>query len=1636
MKRFVIGVCLVGLFALVGLVSSCGAPTFSLDIYYPARPGSTSSADFQPPKLQQLHFFLRGAQQQPGWTAVLNSGDLNLPSIPCSEKHVPAKPGFIPGTLTSLAPYVELFGFDGEVSTQGGSLPPANVTGRFPREIACQEPAAGASGRKVSVFLSPPGTMTFWNGSNASSLPEGWAQRVGHQVTRLANGRYLISGGTRNLAIPGSGVNDAWNAEWNTDLAVYNPNTGEIERFELGIKRAFHSAIWRKNKLYFSGGLTEDSNGQVVLAEKVDVLDYAPETNSWTLRAPTQEEAVDTASLPKRAFHKTLQLPVEGQAGVFQHVFLGGLSVLPPNEPTEQDGLQVLFHSVTEVPAGSTGGRSVLMLGGAYRMPDGRFLASQAGLGFEVNAKGSLEPLDTGNKIPAVLHTPRAGHTATALSSDLVLVVGGIQGQLRGEKQWVNTMEFIRRDGSTWSPVAECSSKVKDYPDLIKRTFATATVLREKTDQVEILIAGGIGPSQQPLPSMIVVWKRSDTEPLCGQLRVRVLEEPSSVLLHGMHSATLLETGQVMVIGGAVLGPNALTLEGQAMSAWFNPGSAYSLVSMASTTEPGNGESTPTEPPPESPTEGSDGGPPEEGGAPEDGGSPEIPEPPPVDEPPPLSPSICSSKSSSSGTRSTCGFARTLRNTDNPSDPTLGSNGSIAIQSGTSTSHYIVASSHKDTFRECPAPFPVSRGLRDILVAKFTSEGQCVWATNAGGKGDDEAISVTVDAAGSIYVTGYITGQATFGSLTVGDPNASTRCQRTDPKSQCLVEMFVAKLSTNGKWEWATAVTGLGYDLGQSIAVGGQNDLYVTGLFSGDATRKLTLSGLSAPLQNHGSYGLFVAKMDTQSGKWVWANTAQTSGGASFGSHVVVSPDSRAVYITGGFYGKQCTFAFRSTPSGPMSTKTLNNSDQDLNNPKDEAFVARLDSSGVFTNIREIMGSGRTRASSLHFLPAGTVANGLYVVGSFQGKVRLGRSEFSTKINGAYDSYVYRLTGTLEPVAARQIPAINSQAQQTSPVVAATDVFVSGEDVYVVGTFGNALGVGDVNARVAAGKENGHIWLARLGADNLLMHDVRLSSHPVLSSFSSEIALGLAFDPNAKAPVVLGYRMGTASFSGQPCTSPNTNSPLIFFWKSPSPSCSWGRLSNPVAASIQVPTTRKTTWLGKDTKGNLYAVGYFSGVLQFGGSTRSCKSEDVENMFLAKWNSQGSLLWLRCWGGKFSTKAEGAVLDSNGTTLWVTGSFSNTFEATINKSGSITQFERESSGGTNSKDKDILLAAVDTGTGDFTQIHTGGSRRDDEGRDVAVNGNRVFVTGYIRGAPTSNSRWDAGLATQVIDGQQNAVVGIFPKNNIVKPTAVIPIVATSRNASTGSKLRWSGQGTRQLYVIGHFSGALKSDIFKWGANQGRSLGRTDIFVAAIDDNGRPKWSLTFGGNSDDFVHGIEVTRTGGLILGGEFNQRLSLGTQTLQSRGKRDGFVMALDSKGTPQILFNLGGTGDDSITALALDSSENLFVGGTFAGNLKFQGPQGSTITFFTPTKRNLGSFLMQFTSQASFQWLWTFGEASFLRAELSGLCVDNSSIYMSGTIREPTYLPPRIYRHPGSSSVSLGRMLYLNKVPTPSIK
>lgn len=136
-------------------------------------------------------------------------------------------------------------------------------------------------------------------------------------------------------------------------------------------------------------------------------------------------------------------------------------------------------------------------------------------------------------------------------------------------------------------------------------------------------------------------------------------------------------------------------------------------------------------------------------------------------------------------------------------------------------------------------------GSKDPFYAKYTSTGDFVWAASVGGGGDETGQSIIADKAGNVYATGYYIGTVDF------NPGAGVFNLSSGPG---FFNAYLLKLNKDGVFAWANNIGGTQNDIGLSLALDAQQNIYVTGYFSGIASFSSTQS-----LTSSGSTDIFIA---------------------------------------------------------------------------------------------------------------------------------------------------------------------------------------------------------------------------------------------------------------------------------------------------------------------------------------------------------------------------------------------------------------------------------------------------------------------------------------------------------------------------------------------------------------------------------------------------------------------------------------------------------------------------------------------------------------------------------------------------------------------------------------------------------
>jgi hypothetical protein len=190
-----------------------------------------------------------------------------------------------------------------------------------------------------------------------------------------------------------------------------------------------------------------------------------------------------------------------------------------------------------------------------------------------------------------------------------------------------------------------------------------------------------------------------------------------------------------------------------------------------------------------------------------------------------------------------------------------------------------------------------SAGSTDVFVAKYSPNGNLLWASRTGDAGDDAAYGIAVDnVSGNIYICGYSqsTGEDP-GDMRLADPAAD----------RGYTDIFFSCFNAAGSLLWTKKITGTNYNTAYSCCIDINHDLLVTGYFTGSAVDFDPGPG-TAILTGHGNLGnIFLARYDSD-GNYKWAFAA---GGTMFDAGQDITSDNEAnMYLCGNIASSDVDF--------------------------------------------------------------------------------------------------------------------------------------------------------------------------------------------------------------------------------------------------------------------------------------------------------------------------------------------------------------------------------------------------------------------------------------------------------------------------------------------------------------------------------------------------------------------------------------------------------------------------------------------------------------------------------------------------------------------------------------------------------
>jgi len=410
------------------------------------------------------------------------------------------------------------------------------------------------------------------------------------------------------------------------------------------------------------------------------------------------------------------------------------------------------------------------------------------------------------------------------------------------------------------------------------------------------------------------------------------------------------------------------------------------------------------------------------------------------------------------------------------------------------------------------------------------------------------------------------------------------------------------------------------------------------------------------------------------------------------------------------------------------------------------------------------------------------------------------------------------------------------------------------------------------------------------------------------SGIHEDKAYSIAVDASGNSYVTGYFASATLSLGSTTIINPNNGGGVycdLFIAKyDPSGNVIWaksaGGTRDDVSNSIAV-----------DAAGNSYITGYFySPTLAFGSISLTPNNGIYAEMFIAKYDPSGNIIWAKSAGGMKEDFGNAVSVDATGN-AYVVGNF---------QSDSIIF------GTTTLMNNDVLNSTSDgfvvkyDPSGNVIWSTLAGGLYDDTPKSISTD---ALGNSYVAGV-FSNSI-TIGATTLTSTGFDDLFVAKYdPAGNVIW---AIHTGGYYNDYANSIAFDTSGNS----YVAGNF----ESPTIVFGAYTltNSTQYSDDLFIAKYDPLGNPLWAKSAGAARDNFANSVAVDASGNSFVTGNFrDSSITIGAFTLHNHDQNeltsDMFIVKFDPLGNGIWAKNESANG---ATSIAVDGVGNGYVAGFF---------------------------------------------------------------------------------------------------------
>ena len=390
------------------------------------------------------------------------------------------------------------------------------------------------------------------------------------------------------------------------------------------------------------------------------------------------------------------------------------------------------------------------------------------------------------------------------------------------------------------------------------------------------------------------------------------------------------------------------------------------------------------------------------------------------------------------------------------------------------------------------------------------------------------------------------------------------------------------------------------------------------------------------------------------------------------------------------------------------------------------------------------------------------------------------------------------------------------------------------------------------------------------------------------------------------------------------------------------------------------------------------------------------------DIFIARYNPDGTLLWAKRAGGSNYDYGSGITTLSDNSTV-VTGYFQ---KSAIFGQDEINQKTLNSAG-----DYDIFIAHYNTDGTLAWAKRAGGVDFDDGIAVTTLSDNSTVVTGHFEVSCTFGSG-ESNRTVLTSTGDSDIFIAHYNPNG----TLAWAKRAGGTDADYGYAI--TSLSDNSTVITGEFWGSATFGSSEANQTVLDSIGLSDIFIAQYNSDGTLAWAKRAGGSEADYGRGITALSDNTTVATGYFRGSPTFGSgesnQTmLKSAGNEDLFIARYNSDGTLSWAKRAGGKGlyGDHSFGIAVLSDDSTVITGDFYEKTTF-GPDEENETVLISSTGNKDIFVARYNPDGTLAWAKHAGGLSYDYAYAITTLSDNSTVATGSFEGTATFGPGELFQ------------------------